>query len=166
MVEAAPAEEPQIAVVPGRMPVRAISQPDSVLTPMTERTTSSMSGQFCAKVPTKSSDTMVAIISASTTCTTKKKMRGRRIVPPQSATTMPASIGPISSAAGKPAASSGTVAAAERMATRPHCRAAGSRPRPGCGDGLSLEVREAGGKSSLRKLRPEYRVGGPANRAK
>ena len=39
MEEAAPAEDPQIAVVPGKTPVRAIIQPLKALTAITEKTT-------------------------------------------------------------------------------------------------------------------------------
>ncbi len=130
-----------------------IIQPENVLTLMTDSTTKSISSQFCVNVPTKSCDTMVAIISASTICTKKKKMRGRRIVLPASATTMPASIGPISRPAGKPAISSGTVVTMERPPTRHHCSQAGNRPKPVGGLGPSFGFREAGGKSSLREVR-------------
>ncbi len=89
-------------MVPGRTPLRAIVQPLNVLTAMTEKMTSRISGQSRRKVPTKSCETVAAIISARTTCTAKKQSFGTRIVPPESATAMPASIGPIISAAGKP----------------------------------------------------------------
>jgi hypothetical protein len=67
MVEAAPADEPQIAVVPGRMPIRVIVQPQSVLTPITERMMARKRSQLPEKVTRRSGLIEAAIIIASTT---------------------------------------------------------------------------------------------------
>lgn len=67
MVEAAPAEEPHMAVVPGRICIRVMTQPQNVLMAMTERTISRNSGQRERKVLTRLGETMPAIIIASTT---------------------------------------------------------------------------------------------------
>src|SRR5690606_38387292 len=138
------------------------------LTAMTDRTTKSMTGQLSTKVPMKSRETVAAIIRASTTCTRKKKAGGRRIVLPESAATIHATIGPISRAAGKPASSSGSVVTIDSAATHNHWKRGGIRPKPAGGSCLSAMERSEEGKNRFRTgvVRFQYRVAGVGNRAK
>ena len=100
MAAAAPGEEPQIAVVPGSTLSLLITQPIRLLAAIVENTINGNSSQCWAKVESIPDEIDCATRQPMMACAAINNLRGSCSVPPFKLQTIPASIGPSSSAPG------------------------------------------------------------------